>query len=35
MLDPTETEKREAFQDRRGADAPTQLSCVGVCISTH
>ena len=35
MLDPTETEKLEVFPDRRGADAPTQLSCVGVRIFTH
>lgn len=35
MLDPLETEKLEAFQDCRGADAPTQLSCVGVYIFTH
>jgi hypothetical protein len=32
MLDPTE--KREAFQECRGADAPTQLRCVGVRIFT-
>ena len=32
MLDPTE--KLEVFQDRRGADAPTQLRCVGVYIFT-
>lgn len=35
MLDPMESEKTEVFQDRRGADAPTQPSCVGVCIFTH
>lgn len=34
MLDPTE-EKIEVFQERRGAEAPTQLSCVGVRIYTH
>ena len=33
MLDPTE--KLEVFQDRRGADAPTQPRCVGVYIFTH
>lgn len=35
MLDPTETEEREILGDRRSDDAPTQLCCVGVCISTH
>lgn len=35
MLDPTETEKLEVFQVRRGADAPTQPRCVGVRIFTH
>lgn len=35
MLDPTETEKIQVFQNRRGAEAPTQPCCVGVCIFTH
>lgn len=34
MLDPTE-EKIEVFPERCGAEAPTQLGCVGVRIFTH